>query len=525
MRTLMTLALALFGAPAAAQQCIELVESPQPSNFTDSFAGAAAIDGPVLVIGEPGAMVAPPTTARIGLAAVYRQDPASGIPRLEQVLAPLNQAFIGFGQSCAVEGDLIAVGHRRIDPTPAEVFLYRFNGATWEIEGTVSEPPGTASFQFASRVYLADGRLICPDPNATDGTSGGQGAVYIFEMVGGVWTQTQVLDRDGGEFFGSRVAADGDHVAVKSGDDLDIFSFDAGVGAFVREARIPFATSPIGFVADLDFDGDSLALLRSFPTSATEVNFLDRNAGTGAWEFRSGFASPLPFLFQIRFDEPHVVYGPGPGQTGALGFATRTGGGWQLDNLDPNRAIPRGIVGATMPYEPRIQAAALGVQDGRAIVGAGGNVGRLTYVDLACAAAVGVVTCEQPELNSVGLVGQLIARGSTAIGEANLDLRAGNLPMNTFGMVLMSPFAQITADPGNANGHLCIGGAIRRFDRPGEVQDTSNTGSFQLVVDLQNLPQGPLPFAGQRWFFQCWYRDLGASVTSRFSRALQVDLR
>ncbi|MEO1698453.1 MAG: hypothetical protein AAFU73_14230 [Planctomycetota bacterium] len=132
------------------------------------------------------------------------------------------------------------------------------------------------------------------------------------------------------------------------------------------------------------------------------------------------------------------------------------------------------------------------------------------------------------ELNSVFTNATMSAGGSAAVADNDFRLFASGLPNNAFGLFLNSRGPGFTAVPGS-QGFLCINdGAIGRFNRPGEIQSTGPTGfGLTLEVELTDLPR-PNSIAaaapGDRYAFQCWYRDVDASgnPTSNFTGAVAV---
>ena len=112
---------------------------------------------------------------------------------------------------------------------------------------------------------------------------------------------------------------------------------------------------------------------------------------------------------------------------------------------------------------------------------------------------------------------------SNVVSQNDLTIKALQLPENQFGMFLTSKTSGFVAHPGGSQGNLCLGGAIGRFKGPGQVFDTKTFGAGWLAVDLGALPTptGPVAAqAGETWYFQCWYRDVGSH--SNFTDGLRV---
>ncbi len=127
--------------------------------------------------------------------------------------------------------------------------------------------------------------------------------------------------------------------------------------------------------------------------------------------------------------------------------------------------------------------------------------------------------------NSAGLLGTMGATGSNVVASNDLTITASQLPPNQFGIFVTSMTqAFVPLGGGSTNGNICLGGAIGRFSRPGEILATGATGSFSLALDLTDIPQGNGTVAvmpGQTWNFQAWHRD-GVGLGSNFTDGIAI---
>ncbi len=126
-------------------------------------------------------------------------------------------------------------------------------------------------------------------------------------------------------------------------------------------------------------------------------------------------------------------------------------------------------------------------------------------------------------LNSTGTSGQIYARGISFDSAFNFRLEAAEIAPNSFGHFLVSNQSGFVVNPGGSAGNLCLQGAVGRFNRSGEIMNSGADGFFDLDVNPANLPSpnGTVSIqAGETWYFQCWFRDLGP--TSNFTNAIQV---
>jgi len=129
-------------------------------------------------------------------------------------------------------------------------------------------------------------------------------------------------------------------------------------------------------------------------------------------------------------------------------------------------------------------------------------------------------------VNSTGQTGLISGTGSASVAANNLTLAASRLPNNAFGYFLTSLTQSITPNPGGSLGVLCVGGQIGRYSGPGQIKNSGATGSFSLLLNLNQIPT-PTGFVvavvGQTRYFQTWHRDsVGGAAVSNFTNGLNV---
>lgn len=131
--------------------------------------------------------------------------------------------------------------------------------------------------------------------------------------------------------------------------------------------------------------------------------------------------------------------------------------------------------------------------------------------------------------NSTGLPGRLAVTGDLSTAGFPLALTAFDLPSGSTCLFLCARALLWTPMPGGSLGNLCLGGAIGRFQRPGEIGTTSGAGVYGLAFGVATLPQpsgAVAGAAGETWHFQAWHRDLVAgAATSNFTEASSVTLQ
>ncbi len=155
----------------------------------------------------------------------------------------------------------------------------------------------------------------------------------------------------------------------------------------------------------------------------------------------------------------------------------------------------------------------IGAAPGTGLIG--GYVSRIALENL------GQVGCAgQP--NSTGLAATTQAVGSLLRADNSLTLFTSDLPTHVFGYYLGSQASGYVPNPGGSDGDLCLGGALGRFNRTGEILNSDQDGLFHLYLDLDDIPSptGSVSIlAGQTWYFQSWYREAAPLVGSNFSNS------
>lgn len=130
-------------------------------------------------------------------------------------------------------------------------------------------------------------------------------------------------------------------------------------------------------------------------------------------------------------------------------------------------------------------------------------------------------------VNSTGAPASIVATGSPSAAANDVTLTASDAPAGQFGIFLVSRTQGFTPV---AAGHLCLGGAIGRYDRPGQIVGVDASGTFRLVLDLAATPEGGVltPIGGgETWNFQGWFRDVdgAGATTANWTDGVSIDFR
>jgi hypothetical protein len=262
-----------------AWQYEDKIVSPEPQTG-DNFGRALAIQGNLLVVTARKEKL---TDKDVGAAYVFANKSGDWIFKTKITAGdPIPSAY--FGQSVAIQGDVIAIGARNTDPNSAGGFyLFRQKGGQWIEVAKVTPPDGNAEDQTGFAIAIAGDTIIVTARRADPAGMINAGVAYVYTMKGDsvslVTTLTQ-NDPDEGDEFGQSVAFAGSVLAVGAWkDDIDgnadqgsIYLFRKMGGRWVQTGKI---TASDGMAGD-EF-GYSMAALGN--RMVTGAHFADSKAG------------------------------------------------------------------------------------------------------------------------------------------------------------------------------------------------------------------------------------------------------
>ncbi len=232
---------------------------------------------------------------------------ALGAPAVSQdvlIPAPLTQPgnfgpFTGaeFGQRVAAKGDLLVVGAPVAKSSAGDTgaaFVYRKVAGSWTLEAELLPSAPQTGAHVGIDVDTDGQRVIVgADFVDLDGAVDGEatGGAYVFEQVGGTWTEVAVLTPqlpDPQAHFGTAVAIDGDVALMASEEGLrpvPVFRRDAS-GAWNLEDQLlpPAANLSSGFGVNVDVSGDRLML----GASNVKKEGVDFVGAISWWQFTGG---------------------------------------------------------------------------------------------------------------------------------------------------------------------------------------------------------------------------------------------
>ncbi len=245
-----------------------------------TFGHALAADGDRVVIGAPDTL-----GGGNGGAYVFRFD---GHDWVEEQILSQTTGWSGdwFGWSVDIQGDRILVGSMWSrqpglnwgGPNHAgAAWVFHFDGASWQLEQELGASDMDGYDLFGTSVSLDGSTLVVGargegDPAGAGGAIGFIGAVYVFDLVAGVWTETQKLRASNfseDAWFGEAVALDAPWLLVgspgKTGGGIygkgAAYLFHRLAGTFSETEKIEFSRTSV-FGRDVAMDGE-LAVVTS----------------------------------------------------------------------------------------------------------------------------------------------------------------------------------------------------------------------------------------------------------------------
>lgn len=246
------------------------------------FLGGVAADGEVALVAGSGGI------GNSGTVHVFRLVGTDWVE--EALLQPSDSEFAArFGASLDIVGDRIAVGapgHSELAPNAGAAYVFERLGGVWtEVERVVASD-GLQGDRLGTGVALDGDWLLA----SAKGRDGDEGAVYAFELESGSWVERQILTSpvgEAGDAFGRSIVSRTGHLAVSmkggeppyAGGRIDLYELDgAGAWNHVDDLEESASNGPYGSALSLGTVNGVLHLVVGSP---------EAYGGTGRVEVRS----------------------------------------------------------------------------------------------------------------------------------------------------------------------------------------------------------------------------------------------
>lgn len=212
-----------------------VLEDPAPEAFSQ-FGIALAMSADTLVVGAPFHDVG--ALGNQGKVYVYTRQ--AGAWLLQQELSALDGGDQQlFGWSLALEGDRLAIGalwDGQIAHAAGAAYVFDRVQGVWSQTAKLVAPDQTILCNFGASLALSGDRVLIGAPDANTIVADA-GAVYVFELEAGVWTQKAKFwpsDTTKNDEFGSAVVLAGDAAFVSA--PSDDFANKLDIGSVYRYA-------------------------------------------------------------------------------------------------------------------------------------------------------------------------------------------------------------------------------------------------------------------------------------------------
>ncbi len=434
-----------------------------------------SIDGDLALVGASRELA---LGVQSGAAYVFRREAGAWVEmqRLEPADAAPSQ---GFGDGVSLSGGralIGAYGDAHAGFASGAVYVFELTGGIWVETAKLTAGDPHAEYRFGFSVALDGDRAVVGTPGPPNDLTSEHGAAYAFELTSGVWEQTKLVasDGEGADRFGNCVAISGDLLVV-TGDS----HHDQGA-AWVYERTLSGWTEKQKLMAS---DTQSVATFgQALDITADRILVGDRNRYDGL-----------------------------AGHVGAAFLFERPGEEWaQIAKLTASDASSSGFFGQSV-----------GLLGTTALVGAQRSIsvsrGAVYVTELEAGRSLRYCTSTP---NSTGLPALIDATGSFAITANDTTLHASQAPPLKFGQFF---YGAAPVQFPFADGYLCVSpfdpGLFRLF--PLVRIQTVGTGS--LPLDLTSLAGNGEILAWSSWYFQFWFRDpAGGASGSNLSDGLRL---
>ncbi|MBL1217868.1 MAG: hypothetical protein D8M59_10280 [Planctomycetes bacterium] len=232
-------------ATAPAQECepsgVALLQPDYEVKYSE-FGCSVALWGDMCLVGDPG--YPNRHDEKTGAVFLFRRSGTRWVLE-DKLRASDGEAGDGFGRSIAVSNDLLIVGASKSDGRWADagaVYVFRWNGTTWDEEAKLYAFDGHEGQYFSSSLAVDDDVIVVGAPY-DDQNGQWSGSAYVFRWDGAQWITDakllfpDVLEKD---FFGRSVAVADNMIMVgASGNSGAVYVFRYDGHYWYLDQRVP----------------------------------------------------------------------------------------------------------------------------------------------------------------------------------------------------------------------------------------------------------------------------------------------
>lgn len=299
-RLALTLVLVFATAfPVAWQIAIEdyqtLTRPPGASPY-DGYGRAVAISGTHALVSASSADGTAP-----GSGEVYAYELQNGVWVETDSLGPSDpELLMRFGSTLAMDGTRALIGATHDDKAAFEagaVYVFDLVDGAWTETAKLTASDAAREDHFGGAVALDGDRVLIAATDRDDQGSN-SGAVYAFELKDEVWAQVAKLTPSGGgagRLFGHQAALSGNRALISTwGSPREVYAFEYAGGNWAEVGTLPDPTGGASFGTAVALDGD-LALVGepSFGSAALGAVHAYRHQ-SGVWVFSETLQRSTP---------------------------------------------------------------------------------------------------------------------------------------------------------------------------------------------------------------------------------------
>ena len=207
----------VFGKHGDVWEPEQKIVSPAPEN-QDNFGRAVAIQGNLMVV------TARKSEAEEGSVYLYIKEGTRWVYASELIAGDTDENDY-FGQSVALQGDMIAVGARNAGAKEAgALYIFRHSGNEWQKIAKMEPSGGKKNDHFGFTVAISGDTIAVGARRADPDGLQDAGAAYVYTVEGdSVELVTKLTASDASELdeFGQSIAIAGDIIAVGAWKDND----------------------------------------------------------------------------------------------------------------------------------------------------------------------------------------------------------------------------------------------------------------------------------------------------------------
>ena len=292
--------LALVPTPAVAQTHYSDVAGAPATASIGAFATTVVFEGEEIFVGRPGEFAFFPIPANhAGTVHVFRLDDTGNWEETAVLSSESVEVGDGFGMSLAVDGNTLLAGAPKTRGGRGAVYVFTRSeaDAPWRAVTILRSATRREGDEFGAAVAIDGEFALIGAPGRLQST----GAVSVFRLLGGAWTEVANLEGSAispGERFGAALAIDANRLLVGAPGPFpgippgnasppragSAYVFELGGGQYAESARLTSGESGSGlFGYAVVLNGDEAFVGAPLGNEISGMVHHFVNEGSGRW--------------------------------------------------------------------------------------------------------------------------------------------------------------------------------------------------------------------------------------------------